>query len=49
VERALIKMPHKRIRTSNRRYQMILRQFLAFREKHPDKPAMYYANRNVWL
>jgi hypothetical protein len=49
VERALIKMPHKRIRTSNRRYQMILRQFLAFRKKHPHKAAMYYANRNVWL
>jgi hypothetical protein len=49
VERALIKMPHRRIRTSNRRYQMILRQFLAFRKKHPDEPAMYYANRKVWL
>jgi hypothetical protein len=49
VERALIKMPHKNIRTSNRRYQMILRQFLAFRKKHPDQPATFYANRNVWL
>ena len=49
VERALIKMPHKRIRTSNRRYQMILRQFLAFRKKYPSEPATYYANRSVWL
>jgi len=49
VERALIKMPHRRIRTSNRRYRMILQQFLAFREKYPHEPATFYANRNVWL
>ena len=49
VERALIKMPHKPIRTSNRRYQAILRQFRAFRKKYPDKPATFYSNRHVWL
>jgi hypothetical protein len=49
VERALIKMPHKPIRTSNRRYQAMLRQFLAFRKKHPHKPATFYSNRHLWL
>jgi hypothetical protein len=49
VERALIKMPHRKIQTSDRRYQAILRQFQAFRKKHPDKPATFYSNRNVWL
>jgi hypothetical protein len=49
VERALIKMPHKSIRTSDHRYQAILRQFQAFRKKHPDKPATFYSNRHVWL
>src|SRR5208282_4249867 len=49
VERALIKMPHKPIRTSDRRYRAILRQFQAFRKKHPDKPATFYSNRHVWL
>lgn len=49
VERALIKMPHKPIRTSDRRYQDILRQFQAFRKKHPDKPVTFYSNRHVWL
>ena len=33
VERALIKMPHKPIKTSERRYQAILRQFRAFRRR----------------
>lgn len=49
VERALIEMPHKKLRTSDRRYEATLRQFLAFRKKHPDRPATYYANRHEWL
>ncbi len=49
VERALIKMPHKPIRTSNRRYQSILRQFQAFRQEHPEGPVTFYSNRHVWL
>jgi len=49
VERSLIKMPHRKIRTSNHRYQAILRQFQAFRKKHPGRPATFYSNRNVWL
>ena len=49
VEHALIKMPHKPIRTSERRYQAILKQFQAFRQKYPNKPATFYSNRNVWL
>ena len=49
VERALIKMPHKSIKTSDRRHDAILRQFRAFRKKYPDKPATFYSNRHVWL
>jgi hypothetical protein len=49
VERALIKFPHKKLKTSERRYQAILRQFRAFREKHPNRPADFYQNREQWL
>jgi len=49
VERALIKMPHRAIRTSERRYQSMLRQFQAFRQKHPHEPVTFYSNRRVWL
>lgn len=49
VERALIAMPHTPLRTSDRRYQSILRQFQAFRKKHPDKPATFYSTRSLWL
>ena len=49
VEQALIKNPHKPLKTSERRYQSMLRQYLAFRKKHPDRPATFYANRSQWL
>lgn len=49
VERALIEMPHTKLATSDRRYEATLRQYLAFRKKHPDRPATFYANRHEWL
>jgi hypothetical protein len=49
VERALIQLPHQKLRTSDRRYQAMLRKYLAFRKKHPDRPATFYANRHEWL
>ncbi len=49
VERALIKMPHTRLKTSNRRYQAALRRYLAFRKKYPTRPATFYSNRRQWM
>jgi hypothetical protein len=49
VERALIEMPHAKLKTSDRRYERTLRRYLAFRKKHPDRPATFYANRHEWL
>jgi hypothetical protein len=49
VERALIKLPHQKLKTSDRRYQAILRQFRAFRKKYPRRPATFYSNRHQWL
>jgi len=49
VERALIKMPHQPLRTSDRRYHAMLRQFQAFRQKHPDAPVTFYSSRPLWL
>jgi hypothetical protein len=49
VERALIQMPHKRLITSDGRYQAMLLRFRAFREKYPDRPATFYADRHLWL
>ncbi len=49
VERALIKMPHKNIGTSDRRYRAMLAQFRDFRKKFPDRPVTFYSNRHQWM
>lgn len=49
VEQALIKFPHKKLRTSTRRYQVILRKFRAFRKRLPEGPANFYSGQQRWL
>jgi len=49
VERALIKMPHTKIKTSNPRYQAMLGRYFAYRKKHPGKPVTFYENKHLWL
>jgi len=49
VERALINMPHKKLKSSDRRYQLALRLFVAFREKFPHGPVTFYSNQHLWL
>jgi hypothetical protein len=49
VERALIKMPHRTLKTSNRRYQTMLARYRAFRRKYPNRPVTFYSNRHQWM
>ncbi len=49
VERALIAMPHKKLATSERRYQAMLSRFRNFRQQYPEAPATFYSDRHLWL
>jgi hypothetical protein len=49
VERALYRIPHRRLAISDRRYERALRRYLAFRKEHPTQLATYYAGREAWL
>ncbi len=49
VERALINMPHKKLQSSDRRYELALRRFIAFRERFPNGPVTFYSNQHLWL
>lgn len=49
VERALIELPHRPIRTSDRRHQVVLRQFRAFRARDPHGPATFYQGKETWM
>ncbi len=49
VERALIALPHKPLKTSERRYRTVLNRFRAFRARYPDRPVTFYPNRHQWM
>ncbi|HEV2176891.1 MAG TPA: hypothetical protein VGW33_06785 [Terriglobia bacterium] len=49
VERALIKLPHQKLKTSDRRYQEMLNRYRAFRRKYPEGPATFYVDQRSWM
>jgi hypothetical protein len=49
VERLLIKWPHRKINTSDKRYRELKARYAAYREQHGTKPWRYYSGRQRWL
>ena len=49
VEKLLIDMPHTPLKTSNARYERMLRKFLAFKKAHPNKPYTNYEGSDAWM
>jgi hypothetical protein len=48
VEQLLIDWPHRRIRTSDRRYRALLARYVAYRKAYGSKPWRYYRGRERW-
>jgi hypothetical protein len=48
VERMLLDWPHRRIRTSNRRFAWWRARYKAFRKQHPDRKPVFYPRRDRW-
>lgn len=48
VEQMLIDLPHKTIKSSIRRYRILLRKYRAYRKAHNDKKPLYYRGREKW-
>lgn len=49
LERALVEMPHARLKTSDRRYKTMLGKFRDFKAKFPGRPVTFYSSRPLWL
>ncbi|MEJ2006717.1 MAG: hypothetical protein P8Z30_00935 [Acidobacteriota bacterium] len=49
VEKALIRLPHRKLKSSNRRYEQVLRRYLAFKEKYPNRRVTFYSDRKQWM
>jgi len=49
IEDHLRAIPHKRLRSSDRRYQFWYERYLRFKQRFPDKSPVYYDNRQEWM
>lgn len=48
VERMLLDWPHRRIKSSNRRFAELRARYRAFRKQYPDRKPVYYRRRDRW-
>ena len=48
VERFLIDMPHRPIRTPNQRHRIWYERYVAYKKRYPDRKPLYYPNRRCW-
>ncbi|HZH90457.1 MAG TPA: hypothetical protein VEX70_07510 [Pyrinomonadaceae bacterium] len=49
VERYLQELPHRELKSSERRYRQLLARFDAFRQTHTEGAPTYFENRDVWM
>ena len=49
VEQLLIDWPHKKVKTSGKRYRELKAYYVAYREKHGVKPWRHYSGREKWM
>lgn len=49
VEDHLRAIPHKPIRSSDRRYEKLLARYREYKKRYPDRSPSYYANRSTWM
>jgi len=49
IEDHLRAIPHRTLRSSDRRYTSAFERYQRFKRRHPDKSPRYFANRDQWM
>jgi hypothetical protein len=49
IEDYLRELPHRRLRSSNRRYEKLLARYTKYKQRYPDRSPSYYENRRQWM
>jgi hypothetical protein len=49
IEDYLRAMPHKRLYSSDERYERLFARYQKFKKRYPDKSPAYYDNRAQWM
>ena len=49
IEDHLRALPHKKLRSSDKRYENLLARYHAYKKRYPDRSPSYYESRRVWM
>jgi hypothetical protein len=49
IENHLRELPHRRIRSSDKRYERLLARYKKYKKRYPDRSPSYYDNRHQWM
>ena len=49
IENYLREMPHRRLDSSDRRYETLLARYNRFKKRYPDRAPKYYDNQHQWM
>jgi hypothetical protein len=49
IEDYLRALPHRRLRSSDKRYERLLARYKKYKKRFPDRSPSYYANRHQWM
>ena len=49
IEDHLRAIPHKKLRSSDRRYQTLLSRYHEYKKRYPNRSPSYYASRPIWM
>jgi hypothetical protein len=49
IEDHLRALPHKRLQSSDARYQKLLARYHAYKKRYPDRSPSYYESRRLWM
>ena len=49
IEDHLRQISHRRIRSSDKRYEQLLARYKKYKKRYPDRSPSYYENRNQWM
>lgn len=49
IEDHLRAIPHRALKSSDKRYERLHARYKEFKQNYPDKAAMYYDNQNQWM
>lgn len=49
IEDYLRALPHRRLHSSDKRYETLLARYHRFKKRYPDRSPEYYANRDQWM